>query len=56
MLRIAASDPANRNAIKSDAFDFIVPHIMTNEHAHVLACRVESALNLCRTPPIGATV
>jgi DNA-binding NtrC family response regulator len=36
------------------AFDFIVPPMTSDELAHILACAVESVLNLRRTPGHGS--
>ncbi len=36
------------------AFDFIVPPITRDELAHVLACAVDSVLNLRRTQAMAA--
>ena len=38
------------------AFDFIVPPMTSDELAHVLACAVESVLNLRRTQAMPAVV
>jgi len=38
------------------AFDFIVPPMTRDELAHVLACAVESVLNLRRTQAMAAAV
>ncbi len=38
------------------AFDFIVPPVTSDELAHVLACAVESVLNLRRTQTMLAVV
>jgi FixJ family two-component response regulator len=38
------------------AFDFIVPPMTSDELAHVLACAVDSVLNLRRTQAMAAAV
>ena len=43
-------------AMGGGAFDFIVPPMTSDELAHVLACAVESVLNLRRTQAMAAAV